>query len=112
MSNKATITLEGKEYEIRVPFTIGQIKRLNIIIATGPENGDPKAQAEASFDRSTDIIFEALHADNPEITREQIEAMRPLKGEFRDAWRKILIESFLIDPEKETKPGEAGAGAA
>jgi hypothetical protein len=110
MTDKLTVTLEGKEFQVTVPLTLGQIQdcRIAVVLPTG---ADPQDEVKREFKRSSDILLAALSPENPEITADKLLSMRISREEFTKAVNDVLDATGLV-PKPVDGDGAQGEAVA
>lgn len=105
MADKQTITLEGTDYEIIVPLTLGQLTDLKIAVAQPAASDDIAENIRQGDKRARGVILAAV---SPEagLTDEKLLGMRITPQELNTAVNAILVGSGLVLP-KAPEPGEA-----
>jgi hypothetical protein len=110
MTDKLTVTLEGKEFQVTVPLTLGQIQDCRVAVVL-PQGEDPQEEVKREFKRSSDILIAALSLENPEINADKLRSMRISREEFTLAVNDVLDATGLV-PKPKDGAGAQGEAAA
>lgn len=106
------IKLGDKTFTLTLPLTLGQLIDAHVGMALAAST-DTQEEVRRSYKRVIDVIIAAAKPDHPDITADQLLAIRGVSiQEFNKAARVALEESGL-SPRAEAEPaGEAQAEAA